>query len=68
MKEILDTSLGYTDLAEAKTLIGTKDKPGTLYGIFDTVMELNLENGAADNKLDAGDADRSRRLSQRSRR
>jgi NitT/TauT family transport system substrate-binding protein len=53
VKEILDTSLGYTDLAESQQLIGTKEKPGTLYGIFDTVMELNLENGAADNKLNA---------------
>jgi NitT/TauT family transport system substrate-binding protein len=53
VKDILDTSLGYTDLAEAQTLIGTKDKPGTLYGIFDTVMALNLENGAADTKLSA---------------
>ncbi|MFC5068673.1 ABC transporter substrate-binding protein [Flaviflagellibacter deserti] len=51
VKEILDTSLGYTNLAETKKLIGTKDKPGTLYGIFDIVMGLNLENGAADNKL-----------------
>ena len=28
-------------------------KPGKLYGIFDTVMELNLENGAAETKLSA---------------
>ena len=32
---------------------GTPGKPGKLYEIFDTVMQLNLENGAADNKLDA---------------
>jgi len=53
VKEILDTSLGYTNLTETRELIGTKDKPGTLYGIFDTVMDLNIENGAADNKLNA---------------
>ncbi len=53
VKEILDTSLAYTDLAESKELIGTKDQPGTLHEVFDTVMELNLENGAADVKLDA---------------
>jgi NitT/TauT family transport system substrate-binding protein len=52
VKETL-TSIGYIDLAESKTLMGTKDKPGTLHGIFDTVMELNLENGAAENKLNA---------------
>ena len=53
VKDILDTSLGYTDLAESKALIGTKDEPGTLTPIFDTVMQLNVENGAADAPLDA---------------
>ncbi|BDA84877.1 aliphatic sulfonate ABC transporter substrate-binding protein [Aureimonas sp. SA4125] len=53
VKGILDTSLGYTNLAEARTLIGTKDKPGTLTPIFDTVMELNVENGAAEAPLEA---------------
>ena len=53
MKEILDTSLVYTSLADTIEYIGTKDKPGKLYGIFDTVMALNLENGAADVKLSA---------------
>jgi NitT/TauT family transport system substrate-binding protein len=52
VKEILDTSLVYTDYKAASAYIGTAEAPGTLYGIFDTVMELNLENGAADNKLD----------------
>lgn len=51
VKDILDTSLIYTSLEDASALIGTPDKPGTLYGVFDTVMTLNLENGAADNKL-----------------
>lgn len=53
VKEILDTSLVYTDYKSASEYIGTTEAPGKLYGIFDTVMELNLENGAADNKLDA---------------
>jgi NitT/TauT family transport system substrate-binding protein len=53
VKEILDTSLVYTPLAEAATLIGKPGAPGTLNGIFDTVMQLNLENGAAENKLSA---------------
>jgi NitT/TauT family transport system substrate-binding protein len=52
VKEILDTSLVYTDYKEASEYIGAPGKPGKLYGIFDTVMQLNLENGAADNKLD----------------
>jgi NitT/TauT family transport system substrate-binding protein len=53
VKEILDTSLVYTSYDDAKTYLGTADAPGTLYGIFDTVMALNLENGAADTKLEA---------------
>ncbi|WP_158047332.1 ABC transporter substrate-binding protein [Skermanella pratensis] len=53
VKEIIDTSLAYTPLAEAKDLIGTPDRPGRLHGIFDTVMQLNIENGAADTRLTA---------------
>jgi NitT/TauT family transport system substrate-binding protein len=53
VKEILDTSLVYTDYQTALDYIGTAEAPGKLYGIFDTVMELNVENGAADAKLDA---------------
>ena len=53
VKEILDTSLVYTDYASASGYIGAPDKPGKLHEIFDTVMELNIENGAADSKLDA---------------
>ncbi len=53
VKEVIDTSLLYTPLEEAKALIGAPGKPGGLHGIFDTVMQLNLENGAADTKLPA---------------
>ena len=53
VKDILDTSLNYTSFTEAHEMIGDPGKPGKLYGIFDTVMGLNLENGAADTKLDA---------------
>jgi NitT/TauT family transport system substrate-binding protein len=53
VKKILDTTLVYTGLSEATAYIGAPGKPGTLYGIFSTVMDLNLENGAADTKLDA---------------
>ncbi|HTR18306.1 MAG TPA: ABC transporter substrate-binding protein [Acetobacteraceae bacterium] len=55
-KASIDGSLKYTSLAEASALIGKPGAPGTLYGIFDTVMQLNLENGAADHKLSAAHA------------
>lgn len=53
VKEILDTSLAYTPLADAQAYLGKAGERGKLHDIFDTVMELNLENGAADNKLDS---------------
>jgi NitT/TauT family transport system substrate-binding protein len=53
VKEILDTSLTYTSLQDTVDYIGAKDAPGRLHEIFDTVMGLNLENGAAENKLEA---------------
>ncbi|MBK1840537.1 ABC transporter substrate-binding protein [Azospirillum sp. YIM B02556] len=53
VKEVIDTSLLYTPLDEVKALIGAPGKPGGLYGVFDTVMQLNIENGAADAKLPA---------------
>ena len=52
VKDILDTRLVYTDYKETSDYIGAPGKPGKLYGIFNTVMELNLENGAAETKLD----------------
>lgn len=52
---VVSGSLAYTDLATAKTYMGTDGKLGTLGGIFDTLMGLNLDNGAADNKLVAAD-------------
>ena len=52
VKDILDTSLVYTDYKETSDYIGAPGKPGKLYDIFNTVMELNLENGAATTKLD----------------
>ncbi|AZO00918.1 myristoyl transferase [Mesorhizobium sp. M9A.F.Ca.ET.002.03.1.2] len=49
--EIVDSSLSYTTLAESLAYMGKPGEKGTLHGIFETVMDLNLENGAADNKL-----------------
>jgi NitT/TauT family transport system substrate-binding protein len=53
VKEILATSLAYTPLEESLTYLGKPGERGKLHDIFDTVMSLNLENGAADNKLDS---------------
>lgn len=49
--EVVTGTLKYNTLAESKAYIGTPDAPGTLYGLFDTVMQLNVENGAADAPL-----------------
>ena len=53
MTEILATSLAYIPLAEAKAYLGKPGERGKLHDAFDTVMQLNLENGAADTKLDS---------------
>lgn len=53
VKEILATSLAYTPLDQAQAYLGKPGERGKLHDIFDTVMQLNLENGAADNKLDS---------------
>ncbi|CAO3358412.1 ABC transporter substrate-binding protein [Azospirillum melinis] len=53
VKEVIDTSLLYTPLDEVKALIGAPGKPGGFYEVFNTVMQLNIENGAADAKLPA---------------
>jgi NitT/TauT family transport system substrate-binding protein len=49
----IDNTLIYTDLGESQKLMGSPTTPGTLRGIFDTLMQLNLENGAASTKLSA---------------
>lgn len=43
----------YMDLAETQSLMGSSDHDGKIKQIFDTLMDLNVENGAADAKLDA---------------
>ncbi|MCB8883122.1 ABC transporter substrate-binding protein [Acidisoma cellulosilytica] len=52
-KASVDGSLTYTSLATAQTYFGTADKPGPIYGVFDTLMKLNLANGASDHQLAA---------------
>lgn len=51
--EIIDTSLAYTSYEQSVEFLGTPDAPGTLHGFFDQIMELNLEFGAAETRLDA---------------
>jgi len=46
-------SLTYTRLDEAKAAMGTPEKPGSLYDIFDTLMALVVESGGADGSLSA---------------
>ncbi len=53
VKNIINTSLAYIPLDKAKALLGEPGKPGVLFDTFKTVMQLNLENGAADHNLDA---------------
>ena len=53
VKETLASSLAYTPLAAAQEYLGKPGARGKLHDIFDTVMQLNLENKAADNKLDS---------------
>ncbi len=55
-KASIDGTLTYTSLADTQGMIGAPGKPGTLYNVFDTLMGLNLENGAADHKLDAANS------------
>jgi len=46
-------NLQYTPYEAALGYMGTPGHPGRIYPIFTEVMELNLENGAADVRLDA---------------
>ena len=52
---IVNSSITFNDLDEAKAYMGATGERGMLHDIFDTVMELNLENGAAENELVAED-------------
>lgn len=50
--EIIDTSLAYTPYEQAVEYLGTSDAPGSLHAAFDQIMDLNLEFGAAEVRLD----------------
>ena len=45
----------YTPFDEAKMFMGTAEKPGRVYDVFNEAMDLNLEFGAADVKLNPED-------------
>lgn len=45
----------YTPFEEAVDLIGTEDKEGRVYEVFREAMDLNLEFGSAEVKLDPAD-------------
>lgn len=53
VKAVLDSSLVYTSYEDALDYLGIPGAPGKLYGLFDQVMDLNLEYGAATMRLDA---------------
>jgi NitT/TauT family transport system substrate-binding protein len=44
-------TLVYHSLSDAKAELGTPSSPGALYKVFNVLMDLNLANGAADEKL-----------------
>jgi NitT/TauT family transport system substrate-binding protein len=52
---IIDSSLAYVTYEEAVALLGTGGAPGRLHEVFDEVMTLNLDFGAADMRLVAAD-------------
>jgi NitT/TauT family transport system substrate-binding protein len=49
----IDGSLVYTSYDQTATYFGKPGEPGSLYKVFDIVMGLNLENSAADHKLES---------------
>jgi NitT/TauT family transport system substrate-binding protein len=53
--EIIETSLAYTTYEEAMEFLGTDGGTGKLHPIFDQVMQLNIDYGAAENVLSASE-------------
>ncbi len=52
-KKSIEGTLTYVSFEEASQALGTPEAHGPVYGIFDTVMGLNLENGVATQTLKA---------------
>lgn len=53
--EIIDTSIAYTSYEEALAYLGTEGSTGTLHPVFDQIMQLNIDFGAADVALVAAE-------------
>ena len=53
--EIVETSLAYTTYEEAVEFLGTDGGTGRLHEVFDQVMQLNIDYGAAETVLDASE-------------
>jgi NitT/TauT family transport system substrate-binding protein len=51
----IEGSLVYTDYKQTAGYLGKPGAPGTLYKVFDEVMPLNIENGAAETTLKSAD-------------
>ena len=51
-EEVL-ANIEYTPYEQAVEFMGKDGQRGKLHDVFDQIMELNLENGAADTKLDS---------------
>lgn len=53
--EIIETSMAYTTYEESVEFLGTDGGPGRLHEVFDQVMQLNIDFGAADTVLNASE-------------
>lgn len=53
--EIVETSLAYTTYEQAVAFLGSDGGTGKLHGVFDEVMQLNIDYGAADTALTAAE-------------
>lgn len=53
--EIVETSLAYTTFEEAVEFLGSDGGTGKLHGVFDEVMQLNIDYGAAETVLSASE-------------
>jgi NitT/TauT family transport system substrate-binding protein len=53
--EIIETSLAYTTYEDALAFLGSDGSTGKLHGVFDQVMKLNIDFGAADTVLNAAE-------------
>ena len=52
-KSSIEGRMVYTGLASSQKMLGSPEAPGILYEVYDTMIQLNLENGAANHKLTA---------------